>query len=37
LTGLVQKIHVSVGDIVSHGQLLVEFEIEAEAVVTAAT
>ncbi len=37
LTGLVQKIHVAVGDIVSHGQLLVEFEIEAEAVDTAAT
>ena len=34
LTGLVQKIHVSVGDIVSHGQLLVEFEIETEAVAT---
>jgi 3-methylcrotonyl-CoA carboxylase alpha subunit len=37
LTGLVQKIHVSVGDIVSHGQLLVEFEIEAEAVDAAAS
>jgi biotin carboxyl carrier protein len=28
LTGLVQSIHVTVGDIVSHGQLLVEFEPE---------
>ncbi len=28
LTGVVQKIHVQVGDIVSHGQLLVEFEPE---------
>jgi len=28
LTGLVQSIHVAVGDIVSHGQLLVEFEPE---------
>jgi 3-methylcrotonyl-CoA carboxylase alpha subunit len=27
-TGLVQSIHVTVGDIVSHGQLLVEFEPE---------
>ena len=29
LTGLVQKVHVTVGDIVSHGQLLVEFEPQA--------
>ena len=28
LTGLVRKVHVTVGDIVSHGQLLVEFERE---------
>lgn len=28
LTGVVHKIHVQVGDIVSHGQLLVEFEPE---------
>ncbi len=29
VTGLVQAIHVTLGDIVSHGQLLVEFEVEA--------
>jgi len=28
LTGLVRKVHVTVGDIVAHGQLLVEFELE---------
>lgn len=30
LTGQVRKIHVNVGDIVSHGQMLVEFEPPAE-------
>jgi len=34
LTGVVQKIHVQVGDIVSHGQLLVEFEPEVAAAAT---
>jgi 3-methylcrotonyl-CoA carboxylase alpha subunit len=34
-TGLVQSIHVTVGDIVSHGQLLVEFEPEAVEAATA--
>jgi biotin carboxyl carrier protein len=29
VTGCVQKVHVTLGDIVSHGQLLVEFEPEA--------
>jgi 3-methylcrotonyl-CoA carboxylase alpha subunit len=29
LTGQVRKVHVTVGDIVSHGQLLVEFEPQA--------
>ena len=28
LSGTVQKVHVGVGDIVSHGQLLVDFEPE---------
>ena len=36
VTGVVQKIHVTLGDIVSHGQLLVEFEAEALATVEAA-
>lgn len=35
VTGLVQKIHVTLGDIVSHGQLLVEFEPEAADAATA--
>ncbi len=37
VTGRVQKVHVMLGDIVSHGQLLVEFEVEAELIATATT
>ena len=29
LTGQIRKVHVKVGDIVAHGQLLVEFEPQA--------